>query len=150
MGTWEGRGLHAGAVWYSHYQPAGEGQPSLPLGHCGCLHTSRLPVDTRPPPPEPKVSTWEQGCAGASKTDRQQVPSETLESPSGVGVGGCRFPSWEAQGKGRPCVPGTGSGVQGGLHGPLAPGTLSQPAGILPSPGPRGWCVTLGTAREAR
>lgn len=80
-----------------------------------------LPVDTRPPPPGQKVSTWEPGCAGASKTARQQVPSETPESTSGVGAGGFRPSSWEAEGKGRACVPGLVRGViPRGLRAPLA------------------------------
>lgn len=52
MGMWkgiEGAGPRGScrAVWYSHYQRGREGQPSLPQGHCGYLHTSWLPVDTK-------------------------------------------------------------------------------------------------------
>lgn len=83
-----------------------EGHPSRPLGHCGCLHTSTPPVDTRLPPSGHKVSTWEQGCTGASKTARQQASSGTLQCSSGVGMGGCRSLPWGTQGKGRFCVPG--------------------------------------------
>lgn len=123
----------AGAVWYSHYQPSREGQASRPLGHCGCLHTSTLPVDTRPPPPGEKVSTWEQGCVGASKTARQQAPQRAQNALLGWG--------WEAAGmrprrpreKARPVSlewQGGSGGVQRGL------GALSQPAQIVPLPSP--------------
>lgn len=100
VGTWEGR-MQAGlvgpvaTVWYSHYQPG------LSLGHCGCLHTSSLPVDTRPPPPGQKVSTWERGCSGASKTAWQRS-SQQPQNPLWAGGGGCRSPPWEAQGKAGP------------------------------------------------
>lgn len=69
VGAWEG--------------PQGRVVFSLPArvpGHCDCLHTSWLPVDTEPPPSGWKVSTWEPGCVGASKTVRQQVPSRAPAS----------------------------------------------------------------------
>lgn len=57
----------AGAVWYSHYQPSGEDQASRPLGHCGCLHTSTLPVDTRPPSPGQRCQLGNKGVQGPPK-----------------------------------------------------------------------------------
>lgn len=68
----------------------------------GCLLT------LLPPPSGQKVSTWEPECGGASKTVRQQAPSEAPESISEVGVGG--------QSKDNACVPGPGmEGVWGGV-----------------------------------
>lgn len=98
-------GAAGAAVWYSHYQPA-RGLAWPPPWPRWLPSHLLLPVDTRPPPPGQKVSTWEPGCAGASKTAWQQVPLETTESTLGVGAGGCRPPLWESQGKGRACVPG--------------------------------------------
>lgn len=130
---WEaGRLGAAEAVWFSHYQP------SLPLGHCGCLHTSCQPVDTRLPPRGQKVLTWELGCTGASRAAWQQGPAETPESTSGVGVGGYWSPSWEAR-DGRVCVPGMGREGHSrtrASRGHLALEALSQPVHILSSPGP--------------
>lgn len=54
MGTWEEGGLHAGAVWYSHYQPAARASPASPLATVAaftppvCLLTQgRLPQGRR-------------------------------------------------------------------------------------------------------
>ena len=88
VGTWgcgAGRLATGGcraAVWYSHYQPA-RGPARPPPWPRWLPSHLLLPVDTRPPPPGQKVSTWEPGCAGASKTAWQQVPLETPESTSG-------------------------------------------------------------------
>lgn len=95
-----------------------EGQPSLPLGHCGCLHTSRLPVDTRLPPPGQKVSTWERGCAGASKTGGSRSSQNPWKALLGWGWEAASPHPGRPKEKAEPVSLERGAGCRGACMGP--------------------------------
>lgn len=129
----------AEAVWYSHYQPSGEDQASRPLGHCGCLHTSTLPVDTRPPSLGQRCQLGNKGVQGPPKQPGSR-PLRERRTHFWGGGGRLQVRALGGPGRRQDLCPWNGKeevGEHGGPGRTGVLGALTQPAQIVSLPSPR-------------
>lgn len=128
----------AGAMWYSHYQPAAQAGPAAPLATVAAFTPPRCLLTQGCLPQGTRCHLGNEGVQGP--------PKQPAAGP--LGIPGAHF--WGVGGR----AAGPRSGGPWGKADSESPdGEGGHPESACPdtvSPRPRCWCVTLGTAREAQ